>query len=640
MADDDPQPEAQTGATGQGHAVFEENPFTNFIRNSPFLFISVVVHIVVLMLLALVTASEARPVRKRVAIVVEEYEIPEEIPPLVREENLFESGGGGPAGAGAMGTESFEAAVSNTTEHTAERINILGITAPAGMGTDGDFAGEGGEGWDLAPGTGSGEGIEGAVDQFAIITINSMMRGETLVVLLVDRSRSIIYDDLPLVIKRMDHYFKEIEDHVPAGLEDRGRWVVVSYGRNPTFVCKPSRDLAYVQNALASVAVDVSGQENIGRAIDVILDRFGGAGYKYLLIAAMTDEAGDDIYDPRVLESVIKRMRQAGARFFVFGYESRFSARKKQIVFKLDPALLRGADRAAVKGFEGRTVYGWADAGPECPRPELWWSSNWHNWHVWGGDLHNIPSGFGMYGLNRMVLATNGIYFLLQIESNWDQEKMYSRYAPDICSVFDYDRRLAAHPLRRELKTVWSELGHLQLSSDLRTANQIDNALKKSYEGREFCIRHAASLRKTLKTCEPIGHNWGRWEAHADLTIAELLRFRFMLGQYHAAVQQAWNKVGRKMPPNHHLVLGRGQAPQDFVGPQGAKDEYDAALHYIDEVVLKHSGTPWGMFGSRLRGSLFPWKGNVVQHPPPPKGDGSKPPPASPPPIPPSLSGF
>ena len=626
----------QDEAPPRAPQVFEDSPVTNFIRNSPFFFISVVVHIVVLMLLAFVTASEARPVRKRVAIVVEEYEIPEEIPPLVREENLFESGGGGPAGAGAMGTESFEAAVSNTTEHTAERINILGITAPAGMGTDGDFAGEGGEGWDLAPGTGSGEGIEGAVDQFAIITINSMMRGETLVVLLVDRSRSIIYDDLPLVIKRMDHYFKEIEDHVPAGLEDRGRWVVVSYGRNPTFVCKPSRDLAYVQNALASVAVDVSGQENIGRAIDVILDRFGGAGYKYLLIAAMTDEAGDDIYDPRVLESVIKRMRQAGARFFVFGYESRFSARKKQIVFKLDPALLRGADRAAVKGFEGRTVYGWADAGPECPRPELWWSSNWHNWHVWGGDLHNIPSGFGMYGLNRMVLATNGIYFLLQIESDYDQERLYAQYKPDICSMPEYDQRLAADPLRRELKTVWKELGYLHLGNDLRTPDQVNNALAKSEAGRNFCIAHAARLKKLVEQGTPIGHNWQRWVAHADLTVAELLRYRFMLGQYHTVLLREWQRIGRKFPEKKRLVLGRGKAPDDFVGPQEAKDEYDAARHYIDEVVRKHGGTPWEVLGKRMSGSLFPWRCALADYPKP----GPTPAGGPPPPIPPSLSNF
>ena len=620
------------GRTG-GHDALLEHPVSNFVRNSPFFFISLVIHIAVLALLAFVTASEGRPMRRRVAIVVEEYEIPEELPPLVREENLFDIGSaGGSIGAGGEGTETFEAVKGSTAEHIAEHIDILGITAPTGMGTGGDFAGEGGEDWNLAPGTGSGEGIEGAVDQFAIVTINSMTRGKTLVVLLVDRSRSIIYDDLPLVIARMDHYFGQIEQHVPAGLEDRGRWAVVSYGRSPQLMCQPSNNLPYVKNALASVEVDVSGVENIGKAVEFVLDKYGGRDYDYLLIAVMTDEAGDDILDPKVLESAIKQMRQAHARLFVFGYESRFSARKKEIIFRLDPELLRGADKAAVKGFEGRTVYGWADGGPECPRPELWWSANWYNWrNVWGGTTNNIPAGFGMYGLNRMVLATNGIYFLLQVESDYDEEKLYAQYKPDICSMPEYDKRMGAHPLRRELKNVWKEMGYFYLGHDLRTPEQVRNALDKSRQGRDFCMEYASSLNKLLKTSKPVGHNWQRWVAHGDLTLAELLRLRFMLGQYHEVLDRHWASINGNIPQGKRLLITRGRVPDDFVGPREAKDEYDAARHYIDEVVRKHVGTPWEVLGKRLVDGLHPWTASIVDVPT--GGTAYKP-------IPPSLSNF
>jgi len=594
------------------------NPVTEFVRNSPFLALSLVIHLVVLGLLAFLTAQEPAARPKRITIQVEDIQQEEmELQPLRREENLSSAATGGAiAGAGGVEGESYDSAATGTAEATMDRVNILGLKSAVGGGGSGQFEGKGGDGFDLAGGTGE-KSVQGAVDQFAVVTINSVARGKTLVVLMIDRSRSVIYGDLPRLIQRMDHYFDEIDRNLVAGLGDNGRWIVVSFGREPTFKCEPSADLDYVKAALQDVEVDVSGEENVGQAINTVLDRYGDAGYRTLLIAAMTDESGDDIKDPVLLERTIKRMRQKKAHFFVFGYESTFCAQLKRIQMKLDPELMRGSDRDAIRGFEGQTIWGWAFGGPEAPRPELWWGQNWHTWAHWGGHLNDLPSGFGMYGLNRMVLATGGIYFLLKPESHYDEEKLYAKYKPDICSVFTYKERMKSVALRDELNAIWHELSRFYLPYDLRNNKQIQQQLDASRVGRDYCVARAVRLKKILENSQMVGDNWTRWEAHGELTLAELVRLRFMLGQYHEVLKRTWEQNRRVVPPKKRYIVTRGKVPTDYVGGAHAKAEYDLALEYIELVIAKHKDTPWEKAALRMKQHLFPWQCRVVDIPKP-----------------------
>ena len=603
------------------------NAITSFFRDSPFLFVSLVVHVVILVLLTFFTVSTPPTVAVRIPLPMEVVEIPEEVPPLRREENLAlgaTATGGLGYGASAEASESLTAAVSKTSPVEIAKVNLVGVSTAVSAGSEGDFEKAGGE-FQLAPGKG-GKTVGGAVDQFAIVTLNSLMRGKTLVVLLVDQSRSIVYGDLPLVIQRMDHYFKEMENNLPAGMESRGEWVVASFGRTCEIRGEPSSDLAYVKNRLASVTVDTSGVENVGEAVQTVLRRFAGRGYKYILIAALTDEAGDDINNPAVLERVTAEMRRAGARFFVFGNESVFCARQKLIVFTLKQEIVRGPDRDAIRGFEGRTIYGWADGGPECPRPELWWGANWGLWSVWGGAFNNLASGFGMYGLNRMVLATGGTYFLVKPESKYDEEKLYGRYKPDMCSMLEYDQRMVRSRLRRELTQTWKEMGYFYLSYDLRSGQDIETALQKSLSGRAFCAQRARELEAVLRTSEPEAFNAARWEAHGDITLAELWRFHFMLGQYHEVMRRTWERQGRQLPPGKRFILSRGKVPDDYVGPKQAKEEYDQALQYIERVLNKHKDTPWAVVAGGLKNNVYPWKCELADIPKPPVGGGPAPP--------------
>jgi hypothetical protein len=604
---------------------YANNPVTDFLRNSPFLVLSLLIHLLILVLLALVTAQKAAPAKKKITVEMEEFETQDvEMQPLRKEQNLAQaaSAGGSTGGSGGgVAGEGLGEAVQGTAKPQVGRVDILGLKSAIGGGGSGQFEGKGGSGFGIAGGESGEKSVSSAVDQFAVVTINAVQDGKTLVALLIDRSRSVIYGDLPKLIERMDHYFSEIDNNLPTGLEERGRWVVVGYGSQPKFKCKPSADLDYVKAALRNVEVESSGRENVGAAVETVLDRYADADYDNLLIAAMTDESGDDIKNGPLLERVILRMRRARAQFFVFGYEATFCAQKRRITFKLDPDAVTGPDREAIRGFEGRVIHGWANGGPESPRAELWWGQNWHRWRYWGAHLNDLPSGFGMYGLNRMVLSTGGIYFLIESESDYDEEKLYAKYKPDICSKHVYDRRMRASELRRELQEIWGELGYFNLPHDIRSDRVVNNYLEKSRLGRTYCMERARRVRRLMRSSEPRGNNWTRWLAHADITLAELLRYRFMLGQYHEVLKRTWNKQGRFVPDGKRYVMRRGTAPEDFVGPKAAKEEYDLARQRIQLVIDRHRGTPWETLAKRVQDDIFPWRcsfEDIPKRPPPP----------------------
>ena len=595
------------------------NPVTNFVRNSPFLFISLIFHVVVLAVLAFITAKEPEPVQRRITIEMEDIQEDQMQPqPLEEEVNLTTAATSGAlSGRGSVGEESHEAAASSAENVSVEKLDIMGVQSAVRKGEAGQFEGQGGDDFGLAASTGRGGGVGGAVDKFAVATINSVANGRTLIVLMIDRSRSVIYGDLPRLIERMDHYFEEIDKNLPTELFGQGRWQVVSYGQKPTFKGKPSSNLDYVKNALKSVKVGTSGKENVGAAIQAVLGQYGKAGFKNILIAAMTDESGDDVNNPVLLQRIIKRMRATNTRFYVFGYESVFAARKKRVQLKLDPKQMRGEDRNAIRGFEGRTIWGWADGGPESPRPELWWGQNWYRWAHWGATLNSLPSGFGMYALNRMVLATGGTYFVLKKESDYDQEKLYAKYKPDICSKFTYDRRTDSNRLRKVLGEVWGEMGTFYLHYDLRTQKQVSHFLEGAKHGRNYCIQRAKQIDSLIKNSRPQGHNWTRWIAHAELTRAELLRLRFMLGQYYAAVSSERAQYGGNLRERKkRIIVRRGKAPDDYHGPRQAKQEHDLAKQFIQLVAERHKGTPWEVLAKRMQKNLYPWKTTLEDYPP------------------------
>jgi hypothetical protein len=172
--------------------------------------------------------------------------------------------------------------------------------------------------------------------------------------------------------------------------------------------------------------------------------------------------------------------------------------------------------------------------------------------------------------------------------------------------------------LRRVLGDAWKEMGTFYLSYDLRTQRQVSQSLQKAVQGRTYCIERAKQLHGLINNSQPQGHNWSRWIAHAELTRAELLRLRFMLGQYHATLSKARNDYGGNLRQREkRIIVRRGEVPQDYEGGMNAKKEHDIALQYIELVKEKHKGTPWEVLAARMQKNVYPWTTTLEDYPAP-----------------------
>lgn len=555
-----------------------------FLKDSPFWIVSIALHVVVFIILAAFIMAPPVKQKPRVLLNVEEVEVTKEIQPMVREDNLAENTTAA-AASGFQTAETLQSAMSETKDVQVEALDVMGIRSVMKSGSRGEFDGTGNDqGLNLIGQTGVAS-LQGAVDQFAIETLNSISKGQTLVILLIDESRSIVNKDLPIIVQRMDHYFKQISLNLRPDQMTRGHWAVISYGAKPTLRGPPSSDLEQTKAALRRVEVDASGDENVLAAVNYALDQYGGKA-KYTLIAALTDEIGSDTGNSNLLEATIARLRKYGARFYVFGREANFGNPYQEVEVE----------------FGGKKYRSPADMGPESPRDELWRDPIHGAW--WQADSRNLPSGFPMYALNRMCLATDGIYFLLEAQSKYDERKLYALYYPDSVSRARYDAMMKENPLRRELAETWTKMGQLSFQWDFRKVDQVDKAMDSAEKNAAWCYKQAVELRRLKLSTPPEGRNWTRWMAHADVTVAQLLRLRHMYSQYRWALMD-FKATQKTIPENKRLIcIGVNTGGQVRGGRQGVQDVEDtkAAIQYAFD---QHKGTPWETLCRRLSGAVF-----------------------------------
>ncbi|MBS3763109.1 MAG: VWA domain-containing protein, partial [Planctomycetes bacterium] len=169
------------------------------------------------------------------------------------------------------------------------------------------------------------------VDQFAVVTINSAARGRTLVVFLVDRSPSMLPAKVSAFSRKIDHYCEEVGKHLPDKLRRQTHWAVVTYGKETNIVCQPTSKLLLFGEAFTALEPDRTGVENPQAAIETVFERFRPEKYEHTLIAALTDEAGDDLESNESLERTIRKLRKANTRFFVFGKIASFCTPRERI---------------------------------------------------------------------------------------------------------------------------------------------------------------------------------------------------------------------------------------------------------------------------------------------------------------------
>ncbi len=433
------------------------------------------------------------------------------------------------------------------------------------------------------------------------------------VILLFDESRS-IDKDRQWMKDRLEAVIKELFIHLKPREMERLRWSVASFGRMPHLQQSPTQKLEDVRLGITKVPNDDSGQENPCAALQFCMRNLRTRFATFMIL--FSDETGDDTANDRILEETIAEVKRLKMRVFVFGREASFSAAKIRIPYR-DPK-------------SGQMVDVETDAGPESPMLEFFT----HDELFYRTEA--MPSGFGIYGLARIANQSGGSYYLLNPGAKSYDTARLEQYAPDLCSRKDYGDRNARVAARQKILGIVREWDKVRPEARVQTRNvmtMVPAYVNKVDKAMSFCTEGITAL-KNLQFKKDLELRNVRWEAHRDLTLAELYKFKLLLGEYKNAFKSL---QGIPLSRNGGPLVGYMARLQPG-GPVGstaaAKKLHESAIAQFKLVMEKHAKTPWAAIAEnemRTIGSItiFP----LYEEPPSNEPERPRQPPPEPPKV-------
>ena len=434
------------------HLDHEVNTFQLIASTS----ISVVVHTLIILLLALVTidsefyenvdivALPPRPVDDDPPVEVELDPEIEVVPP--ENASLFTAAPAAASSAASAigGTPVLDQALVAKADMSDLQIGAPTIGIPDSMTLieaipDGEVKGEA---RDIV------DDYQQALDRLAQELLWMLDESPVLAVWCFDQSKS-MKDDQREIRDRIETVYVQL------GLDGRSKnnallTAVTSYGQG--FIDhtqhKPTPNLDQIRAAIDAVPVDDSGQEMmcsaVGRAVNIYRD-LARRGRQMALIL-VTDESGEQPNNLAYLEDAIAVAQAASCKIYVLGRES---------VFGYPYAFIRWRHPQT-----NRMHWLRIDRGPETGFPEQLQTNGFRRRH------DAFSSGFGPYEQTRMARETNAIFFMLpSVESNlvqatkvrYDMEALRP-YRPDLRSRAEVFADRDEFPLRTLIWKVIQDL--------------------------------------------------------------------------------------------------------------------------------------------------------------------------------------
>jgi len=550
-----------------------------------------ILHAVALALLASVNFLVVQPPKQKIKIKTDFVSLRERAKPLTKR-NIFRSDSQ-PKGS------SLSAATAQLMklQNNAKLIGVSPNLAAMGLRLRGLLSKGRSSRFESRRGVGAGDATDKVgvaapreygdiMDEFAEDAINAAKRSKLYVIFLFDESISLI-DDRKIINQKIDNVAKTVKQDLARTKQKNIRWAVVSFGEKARLWLRPTPDLGEVKKKVAAIKEDVTGKENILAGIAFTIKTFESEIRKgrKVFITAVTDESGTDVKNDELLEQITAILQKTKTRLYVFGRESNFSWPHAWAPY-YDPKTGEAVD------------WNWIDAGPETAESELLA----HDW-FFNGSARAIPSGFGMYALSRLSEASGGVYYILSdVPTKYDEEKL-KRYAPELVSRAEYRARAKASKIRGTLQFIrtewpkyrpWVWFGRLD-----RLRDDIATNIAKTSKARDWCGEAAKALEK-VRTRD----KWQkvRWDANRDFSVAQLYKFKFLLGQYLECMRVCIRK-GFPRPKKgkrfngYHLYFG--SAKERIRGGRRARREKQAAEKALKKVVNEHADTPWGVFAQR-----------------------------------------
>lgn len=573
---------------------------------TPAWLVSMLVHVAVLMLLAMVVVPPAQRPPAAIAIeqpVVEELELfePEAIAVEVEaSDQVGANSNGGEAVAESLAPVIADVPlVAVDTPEIVDsdvHIELMEEIMPVALALDTSLKIRG----DSAVGT---DGASGAVDRLTLEIAASLDKKDTTVCWVFDQSVSLAGQRRDIA-SRLTRVLEELD---ASGSRRRSELfhLIYAYGDrvNPV-IDRPTRDGQAVVDAIESIPIDDSGVELTFTAVRAAARKAQEvrAGRNVMLVV-FTDEVGND---EQLADETAEYCRRMGIRVYVVGVPAPFGRRQVEIKFvEFDQKYADGEVRWPV-----------VDQGPETLYPELIKVASK------SAADEPIDSGFGPFSLSKLCASTGGIYFTVhgsrgskgrvkdaetapmasRLRHFFDSDAM-RQYRPDYLSKANLDKELAANKAKKALveaagkselqpvsavQTEFPRRDDAQLSASFSEAQKEVARLQPAIDAIHRSLAAGAGDREKIRE--------KRWQAGFDLAMGRVLAAKVRADAYNEVLGQAKSGLVFKHPDSDTWEL----APSDELGAISSRMEKLAgeARTYLDRVVADHPGTPWAYIAS------------------------------------------
>ena len=573
---------------------------------TPAWLVSMLVHVAVLMLLAMVVVPPAQRPPAAIAIeqpVVEELELfePEAIAVEVEaSDQVGANSNGGEAVAESLAPVIADVPlVAVDTPEIVDsdvHIELMEEIMPVALALDTSLKIRG----DSAVGT---DGASGAVDRLTLEIAASLDKKDTTVCWVFDQSVSLAGQRRDIA-SRLTRVLEELD---ASGSRRRSELfhLIYAYGDrvNPV-IDRPTRDGQAVVDAIESIPIDDSGVELTFTAVRAAARKAQEvrAGRNVMLVV-FTDEVGND---EQLADETAEYCRRMGIRVYVVGVPAPFGRRQVEIKFvEFDQKYADGEVRWPV-----------VDQGPETLYPELIKVASK------SPADEPIDSGFGPFSLSKLCASTGGIYFTVhgsrgskgrvkdaetapmasRLRHFFDSDAM-RQYRPDYLSKANLDKELAANKAKKALveaagkselqpvsavQTEFPRRDDAQLSASFSEAQKEVARLQPAIDAIHRSLAAGAGDREKIRE--------KRWQAGFDLAMGRVLAAKIRADAYNEVLGQAKSGLVFKHPDSDTWEL----APSDELGAISSRMEKLAgeARTYLERVVADHPGTPWAYIAS------------------------------------------
>ncbi len=420
---------------------------------------------------------------------------------------------------------------------------------------------------------GSGTGVGSAVGNMGEGLGRLAGGSDILLVWLLDSSPS-MRSKIDQLTQRIRPLFKSLN----AGRKDRMLMTVIAFDSKPVRILeKPTDSPAEIIKAFREVkkrgiekqkqavlyylkhkAVHPqAGVENVMKAVEFAAN-MSGETHRKVIIALMTDEAGND---SKRVEQAVSALKRHKAPLYVFGSSTKFTNNITTSRTKMsDPRFAR----AGSSNKSGSVIISAsADRGWAMPHAEPL-ASNWGI--LLPGIPKDAPSGYGSYYLCKLVQNSGGTFYMLDDNVPYAGTEKMAGFSPLYSS--SERRRIYSGFGKRLMLAVKRWDSRPKPPGQIGTNAAFDAATQTA-------ASNLALTGSLIASIESLGASEAspRWSAHRELFLTELYAARYRLIEYLAVLKSvAQTNLGTHMEGrrkikttisirNHSVASARSLAP-------------------------------------------------------------------------------